>query len=136
MFDANGLGITARFDLSTTVDVSLSGMTYDYSVNFRPIEERDLISLVSVSRLSPINSLIDHRGKVSLGVDHGSRRWQFNLSTSEGAVDRSRTNSATINFLTPMTSKSDIEFSIGYDDSELYGDVTFFSVFLFFYGEG
>lgn len=136
MFDASGFGITARFDLSDAVDFGLSGMSYDYSVDFRPIEDRDLISLVSVSRLSPINSLIDHRGKVSLGIDHGSQRWQFALSTSEGAVDRSRTKSATISFLTPITGKSDIEFRIGYDDSELYGDVTFFSVFLFFYGAG
>ena len=29
---------------------------------------------------------------------------------------------------------ADIEFALGVDDSELYGDVTFFSVFVFFYG--
>ncbi len=34
----------------------------------------------------------------------------------------------------PMTDKTDIEFSLGYDRSELYGDVTFFSLFLYFYG--
>jgi hypothetical protein len=136
LFDADGLGITARFDLSNTVDLSLSGMTYDYSVNFRPVEDRDIVSLLSVSRLSPINSLIDHRAKASLGIDHGLQRWQFDLSTSEGAVDGSRTKSVTVSFLTPMASNSDIEFSVGYDDSELYGDVTFFSVFFYFYRGG
>jgi hypothetical protein len=30
--------------------------------------------------------------------------------------------------------KADVEFSLGIDDSELYGNVTFFSVFLYFYG--
>jgi hypothetical protein len=29
-----------------------------------------------------------------------------------------------------------MEFSVGYDDSELYGDVTFFSVFFYFYRGG
>ena len=30
----------------------------------------------------------------------------------------------------------DIEFGLGYDDSENYGEVTVFSVFLYFYGGG
>ena len=34
----------------------------------------------------------------------------------------------------PKIGKTDIEFGVGYDDSELYGDLTFFSVFLYFYG--
>jgi hypothetical protein len=35
----------------------------------------------------------------------------------------------------PMTDRTDIELGVGYDDSELYGDVTFLSVYLFFYGD-
>jgi len=30
--------------------------------------------------------------------------------------------------------ESDIEFGLGQDDSELYGDVAFFSLYLYFYG--
>lgn len=134
IFDAEGIGLTARFDLSETIDLSLVGMKYDYSVDFRPSDNRDIVSLLSASRLSLINSLIDHRAKASLGIEHGLRRWQLGLAISEGAVDGSRTTSATLSFLTPLASKSDIEFSIGHDDSELYGDVMFFSVRVYFYG--
>jgi hypothetical protein len=134
IFDAHGAGISAHFDLSKTVDVSLSGMIYDYSVDFEPPENRDTVNFLAISRLGIINSIVDHRARVSLGVNHGLRRWQFELSTWEGAVDGSRTKSASVNFLTPMGVQSDIEFSVGFDDSELYGDVTFLSVFLYFYG--
>jgi hypothetical protein len=40
----------------------------------------------------------------------------------------------TLRLLTPLSEKTDIEFGLGYDDSDLYGDVTFFSVYLYFYG--
>ena len=35
---------------------------------------------------------------------------------------------------TPVGERTDLELGIGYDDSELYGSLAFFSVFLFFYG--
>jgi hypothetical protein len=133
-FDANGFGAVARFNLSETVDLSLSGMKYDYSVDFRPPESRDTISDIPISRLGLISSMIDHRAKISLGIDHGLQRWQFDLSAWEGAIDGLQTTSASVSFLTPLSDMSDIEFSLGFDDSELYGDVSFFSVFLYFYG--
>ena len=34
----------------------------------------------------------------------------------------------------PDTTLTDIEFGLGYDDSELYGDVVFFSLYAYFYG--
>ena len=134
VFDANATGVTVRLDLSDTIDLSLSGMKYDYSVDFRPSDNRDIVSFLSASRLSLINSLVANRATATIGVDHGLRRWQLGLSTREGAVDGARTKSSTLSFLTPMASKSDIEFSIGFDDSELYGDVMFFSLFVYFYG--
>lgn len=133
-FDADGVGMTARVEISEKVSLGLSGMKYDYSVDFRPNDNRDIVDLVSATRLSLINSLVDHRAKLSLGFDHGLRRWEMDLSTREGVVDGSRTKSVTVNFLTPLAGKSDIELSVGYDDSEVYGDVTFFSVFVYFYG--
>ena len=101
---------------------------------FRPVENADAARLLSVSRLSLINTIIDHRASVSLGIDQGPRYWEIDFTTWEGVIDRSRTNSTTLRFLTPMTDKTDIEFGLGYDDSELYGDVAFFSLYLYFYG--
>ena len=133
-FDADGVGGRARLHLTDNVSVSVSGMKYDYSVDFVPDENRDAISLISVSRLSLINNLIDSRASVDLGVDVGLRRWELDFSTWKGALDRSRTRSVTVRFLTPLSYRTDIEFSLGYDDSDLYGDATFLSVYLYFYG--
>ena len=132
-FDADGLGASLRFDLGDRADVRVSGMQYDYSVPFRPIEDRDVIDLISVSRLSVLNSLVDHRAGITLGIDQGTKRWEFEAATSEGAIAAVRRNSYTVRYLLPMTGSSDIEFSLGYDESEVFGDVTFFSIYLYFY---
>lgn len=132
-FDADGIGATLRFDLNDRADIRLSGMKYDYSVPFRPIEDRDVIDLISVSRLSVLNSLVDHRAGITVGIDQGTKRWEFDAATSEGAVAAVRRKSYTLRYLLPMSDSSDIEFSVGYDESEIFGDVTFFSVYLYFY---
>ena len=135
-FDANGFGLGARLDLSDNVDVRFKGMNYDYSVNLRLDPNRDIVNLISVTRLSLINTLVDYRASIGLGFDFGLRRLEFEVAQWEGAVAGSRTNSYSVRFLTPIGERNDIEFGLGYDDSENYGEVTVFSVFLYFYGGG
>lgn len=133
-FDANGVGLSSRFELSDATSLSLSGMAYDYSVNLSLDRNRIILELLSFSRLGLINSLVDHRAFAVLGVDAGEQRWQFEVATWKGAVDGLSTRSASVRFLTPLGEQTDIELGLGFDDSELYGSVTFFSVFLYFYG--
>lgn len=133
-FEADGIGARARYRFTEMFSMSVSGMKYDYSVDFRPNENRDAVSLITVSRLSLINNLIDSRASVDFAFDVGLQRWELDYSTWKGALDRSRTNSVTINYLRPFSNKTDIEFGLGYDDSDLYGDVTFLSLYLYFYG--
>lgn len=133
-FGANGVGVSARMDITDSVSVGLSGMDYDYDVNLKLDDSRPLLQLLSFSRLSLINSLVDYRVAATLGLDAGKRHWRLNVGTWKGEVDGSTTRTATVSFLNPLGDNSDIEFALGVDDSELYGNVTFFSVFLFFYG--
>lgn len=133
-FDANGVGISARLDLTDRIDVRLKGIAYDYSVDLRLDPNRDIVNVISVSRLSLINSLVDYRANVGLGIDFGLKRLEFDIAQWEGAVAGARTNSYSLRFLTPVGERSDIEFGIGYDDSDTYGEVTVFSVYLYFYG--
>ena len=133
-FDADGIGASLKFQLSENTSLRLKGMSYDYSVPFRPIENVDAARLFSVSRLSLINSLVDYRASISLGIDQGLKRWEIDVASWDDVIAGSRTDSITLRYLMPMTDKTDIEFGLGYDDSELYGDVTFFSLYLYFYG--
>ena len=133
-FDATGIGLSTRFDLSDTVSVGLRGMDYDYSVDLRLTDNRPILQLLTFSRLSLINSLVDYRANASLNLEAGKSRWQFDVGTFKGEVDGGNTTSVTVRFMTPLGQSSDIEFGLGVDDSDLYGDVTFFSVYIFFYG--
>lgn len=133
-FTADGVGLSARFNISDAVNIGLSGINYDYDVNLKLDSNRPLLQLLSFSRLSLINSLVDYRATATVGVDVGERSWHFSVATWKGEVDGGSTKSATVRFLSPMNDRADIELALGVDDSELYGNVTFFSVFLFFYG--
>jgi hypothetical protein len=133
-FDAQGIGLSGRFSLSENVGLSYYGIDYEYSVDLGTDRNQAILELLSFSRLSLINSLVDYSAGVALGVDIGLQRWTFELATWKGEVDGSVTNSATVRLVTPMGDKSDIEFGLGVDNSELYGTVTFLSVYLYFYG--
>jgi hypothetical protein len=134
MFDADGVGLSARLQTSENTSIRVRGIKYDYSLPFRPIDNINVERLLSVTRLSLINSLVDHRAGLSFSVDQGLRNWNFDISTWESIFSGSRTVSYTVRYLMPASNKSDIEFGLGYDESESYGDVTFASVYLFFYG--
>jgi hypothetical protein len=133
-FDAQGLGIAARFDLTDRVDLSVKGIGYDYSVDLRRAANRDIVNVISVTRLSLINSLVDYRANIGLGIDFGLKRLVFDIAQWEGAVAGARTISYSLRFLTPISDRNDIEIGLGYDDSDTYGQVTVLSMYLYFYG--
>ncbi len=133
-FHANGAGLSARIELGSSFDLSLSGMNYDYNVDLGLAVNRPIVDFLSVSRLSMLNSLIDYRARAELGVDVGQRRWSLDYSIWKGEVDGRETQSVTLRFLTPMGHRSDIEFGLGVDHSDDFGSVTLLSVFLYFYG--
>ncbi len=133
-FDADGIGARIRYKFTESFSMSAAAMRYDYNVDFRPNENRDVVSLATVSRLSLINNLIDSRASIDFAFDLGEQRWELDYSTWTSALDQSRTRSVTINYLRPLSIRTDIEFGLGYDDSDLYGDVTFFSIYLYVYG--
>lgn len=134
-FDASGVGLSARLKLSAATDVAFGGTRYDYSVRFQANRDRDLFDLLSATRLSLINSLVDDKAWLTFGVDRGLRRFEIDLATSRGAIDQARSRSVTLRYLFPVGDRADLELGLGYDDADLYDGVTFFSVFLYFYGD-
>jgi hypothetical protein len=133
-FHAKGAGLSARAKIGGSVSLRVSGKNYRYNVNLRLDANQRITDLLSVSRLSLISSLVDYRVGAGIDIDVGERVWSLDYLTWKGEVDGSTTHSATLHFLTPLGSKSDIEFGLGVDESDLYGSATFFSVFLYFYG--
>jgi hypothetical protein len=133
-FFADGIGASASFDIGDKASVSLNGMSFNYSVNLAIDENAPLRDLLGVSRLGLLNSLVEYRFATTFGLDAGDSRWSVSYARWKGAVDQGVTNSLTLRFLTPLGDSSDVELGLGQDSSESYGDVTFFSVFLYFYG--
>ena len=133
-FSAVGLGMTGRLNLPGNVNLHASGMSYEYDVNLRVEDSDRLANLLSISRLSLLSSLIDWRVSAGVGVDVGLRRFQFDVARWRGSIDGSDNFGATFRFLMPMSERTDVELSLGFDDSDLYDSVTVFSVFVYFYG--
>jgi len=134
-FHAAGLGLSGGFRLSERTSLRFAGMNYEYNVEFRAEDSQRFVNLLlSNSRLSLLTNLIDWRASAGIALKVGSSSWQLDVATWRGAIDRSENRSITGSFLTPMTNKSDIEFSLGLDQSDLYGEVLVLSVFVYFYG--
>jgi hypothetical protein len=135
-FDATGFGLSASFELVPGVRLRGSGTSYDYSIDFRLDDADRLRNLLFLSRLSVLSSLVDWRASAGIAIDAGSSSWQFDVSRWAGAIDDSDNVGATLSFLTPMTDRTDVEIALGYDDSDLYGDIFFLSAYVFYYGGG
>lgn len=133
-FHAKGAGLSARFQLNDALSLNVMGIDYRYNVDLNRGGNRDIMDFLSVSRLSLINSLIDYRAGGGLGLDVGEQRWELDYRTWKAEVDGSITHSATLNLITPLGQRGDIQFGLGVDDSNTYGSITFFTVQLFFYG--
>ncbi len=133
-FTAAGLGINGRLNVTDDVSLRASGMSYEYDLDFGVGETDRVVDLLSISRLSLLSSLIDWRASVGFDVDFGLRRLSFDVARWQGSIDDGDNYGATIGFLTPIGSRADLEISLGYDDSDLFGDVTILSFFVYFYG--
>lgn len=133
-FDATGVGLSGRVNVGEAVSLNAAGMSYEYSRDFNAGDAARVVDLLTFTRLSVLSSLVDWRASAGISIDSGLKQWRVNLSRWRGIVDRSNNFGATLSFMTPVSRRADLEISLGYDDSNLYGDVTFLSVFMYFYG--
>jgi hypothetical protein len=133
-FSADGWGLTGRFPLGESVSLHLGGMRFDYSRKIRIQEDIDSLRFLSSSRLSMINSLIDHRVNAGLEFKFGLRSIDLTAGSWQTAVDGGKVNSFSLGFLTPFSDRTDLEFRFSYDDSENFGNTTALSVYLYYFG--
>lgn len=133
-FNAKGYGLSSRIRLNDRFSLSLRGINYDYNVDLRQNADRRIINLLSISRLSLINSLVSYRVSAGLGVNIGRSVLSFRVANWKGEIDGSTSYSSTVKFLTPLGKTRDIEFGLGVDNSDVYESVVFLSVYLYFYG--
>jgi hypothetical protein len=133
-FTANGIGAAASLQSSETSRIFVSGMRYDYSREIRLQPEIDVLRLLSSSRLSLMNSLIDYR--VSGGVEFrfGNRSLDLTLSNWQTAVDGGKVRSISVGFVTPSGPASDLEFRVAFDESENFGNTFALAVSFYFFG--
>ena len=111
-------------------------MKYDYDVPLRLDASDRLVSILSISRLSLLSSLIDWRVSAGIAKDIGTTQLSFDVARWRGSIDGSDNRSATIGVTTPLSERTDIEVRLGFDSSDLYGDVTVLTVLFYFYGGG
>ncbi len=133
-FHATGLGLSGRLKLNDRANLRIAGMSYEYNINLRIEDERRIGDLLSISRLSLLSSLVDWRVSAGIDVDFGLQRWQLDVATWRGAIDGGDNQSITVTFLTPFSNRTDVEIGVGYDESDLYGEVAVLNLFLYFYG--
>lgn len=133
-FSADGWGIRTRVALSDRLNFTLGGMKYDYSRNLRLQPDIDVLAYFAISRLSMVNSLIDHRFNGGLEFEFGLRSVDVTVGNWQLAIDGSVIDSYSIGFLTPVSDRIDMEMRLAFDDSETFGSTTAVSVNLYYFG--
>lgn len=133
-FSANGLGLRIKLGLSKNMSVTFDGMSYDYSRNIRIEQDIDVLAFLSSSRLSMINSLIDHRVAAGLVYDFGLKTIDVEVGRWQTAVDGGTVDSYSLGFMTPISYRFDVEFRLSFDNSDTFGRTTAFSVNLVYFG--
>jgi hypothetical protein len=133
-FDADGLGLNSRLSLGDKLSFLLGGMTYDYSRNLRVQPDIDVLAYLSTSRLSMINSLIDHRINAGLEFNFGLKSVDVTAGRWQTAVDGSNVDSYSLGFLTPVSDRLDMELRIAFDRSDTFGSTTALSVYFYYFG--
>ncbi len=133
-FSADGIGLSSRFPLGEDSSVHLGGVAYNYSRNIRIQQDIDALQFLSFSRLSMINSLIDHRLNAGVEFEFGLRSLDFTVGSWQTAVDGGRVDSYSVGFLTPMSDRTDVELRFSFDNSENFGHTTSVSVYLYYFG--
>ncbi len=133
-FSADGWGLRTRVALGDRLNFTLSGMKYDYSRNLRLQPDIDVLAYLSSSRLSMVNSLIDHRFRGGFELQFGLRSVDISAGNWQLAADGSTVDSYSLGFLTPISDRVDMELRVAFDDSETFGRTTAVSVHLYYFG--
>lgn len=133
-FSANGWGLNTRLSMGEHVSFLFSGMAYDYSRNIRLQQDIDVLTFMTVSRLSMINSLIDDRVNAGLEWDFGLKSIDVTAGRWRTAIDGSTVDSYSLGFLTPVSDRVDAEFRVALDESEIFGRTTALSIHLYYFG--
>jgi hypothetical protein len=135
-FQSDGLGLTGRLNTSDRSSLFAGGMRYQYSRDLTLPQQSDALRLLSSSRLSLLNSLLDHRAYAGI-------EWRFNLTSIDlrvehwqTTIDKGKVNSIGVGVLTPIADRSDIELRLNFDESENYGRTLSFAVYLYYFGGG
>ncbi|MFT5500329.1 MAG: hypothetical protein ACI88G_000458 [Woeseiaceae bacterium] len=133
-FSADGIGISSRFPLGENSSFHVGGIAYDYSRDIRLQPDIDALRFLSFSRMSMMNSLIDHQVNAGVEFRFGLRALDFTAGSWQTAVDGGRVDSYSVGFLTPVSERTDLEFRFSFDDSENFGQTTAVSVYLYYFG--
>ena len=133
-FSANGLGLSGRLVTTQRTSLFFGGMSYQYSRDISLQPNIDVLRLLSSSRLSLMNSLLDYRGYAGI-------EWRFDLTSVDlrfeqwqTAIDQGKVNSLGLGVLMPIADRNDLEIRLSYDESDHYGRTLSLAAYLYYFG--
>jgi hypothetical protein len=133
-FSANGVGGSAWLNATDRVGLFVNGMSYEYSRNLRIQQDFDSLRVLSRSRLSLINSLMDYRVSGGVSVEIGDKALDLSLSRWQTAVDGGHVNSVSIGLAVPASRAFDVDIRLAYDDAEYFDSTVALAVTLIYFG--
>lgn len=133
---ASGLGISARFRISSDWQVYGIWMKYDYPLRVRVIPRADRLKLLSASAVTLAYSFVDRYATFGVEKAFGQTLLNVDLGRDRSTIDDSVLKSLNASVLFPVSTRLDLEFAVGSSRvagsaSSIYGGIT-----LLIYGGG
>ena len=130
----DGIGGSVRYRGDAGVGVSLRGMTWDYDRNVDALALFDFVRRVNPSTVTLAGALRDSSYTATLDFELGNHLLGIEVGRNELAIGNVDVDSATLIWTLPSSTRTDLELSLGYSETEDGDSALFANVFLYFFG--
>ena len=133
---ADGLGASARLQLTERWQLTADAMSYDYSRDLSVLPRLQVFDFLASSALTLANSFIDVEWGAGIEFDLSDKALSLQWRQDRSAVDAGELHSISLAALLPVADRWDLELSFGLSDAEGLDSALFGGVYLFYYGGG
>jgi len=134
--DADGLDLSLGLSLTERLRLSAAMQRYDYGRDLRLLPRIAELNLLSASTLTLANSFVDRIATIGLDVALGDKRFSTRFGRDRSAVDGSELSSIEAALLVPVGRRTDLEFSLGRSDSDVFVASVYAGLLVLVYGGG
>jgi hypothetical protein len=132
--DADGIGLSGRYRISSAWQIFGAFMDYDYPRRIGVVPRADRLNLLSTSAVTLAYSFVDYYANLGFERAFGDRLVSVEIGRDRSAIDRDMLSSLQGSMLWPVARRVDLELTLGRSRSESFGSSVYGGLRFMLYG--